>query len=291
MRSGRPRRRGDRQPGRPLALAAAAQQCLRRARASASAGARSPSRSTPARRPPHSMPCAGPTSPASRSRCRTRLMSPDLSTSAATSRASSPRSTASTSKRAGLRHQHRRRGLPRVARPRRGVRTDGQALRCHRCRRRGAGGHAGLGPGRRLATSPIVNRTPERAFEAAGLAGSEGTVVPLTEGAIADAVAVADLVVNATPIGMDGRRGGGRWPRRMAGRARPARSRARWPPTWCISPSDSLAGGGGCRRCDHPRRPGHARPPSGGAARDLDRSDSSRRGHVARGRGGQSLRG
>jgi shikimate dehydrogenase len=28
--------------------------------------------------------------------------------------------------------------------------------------------------------------------------------VPLTEGAIADAVVVADLVVNATPVGMDG---------------------------------------------------------------------------------------
>jgi len=50
----------------------------------------------------------------------------------------------------------------------------------------------------------VVNRTPERAFEAAALAGDEGTVVDLTEGAIRDAVAVAHLVVNATPIGMDG---------------------------------------------------------------------------------------
>jgi shikimate dehydrogenase len=50
----------------------------------------------------------------------------------------------------------------------------------------------------------VVNRTPERAFEAARLAGAEGTAVPLTEGAIADAVEVADLVVNATPVGMDG---------------------------------------------------------------------------------------
>jgi len=50
----------------------------------------------------------------------------------------------------------------------------------------------------------VVNRTPERAFEAAALAGYEGTVVDRTEGAIRDAVAVAHLVVNATPIGMDG---------------------------------------------------------------------------------------
>jgi shikimate dehydrogenase len=50
----------------------------------------------------------------------------------------------------------------------------------------------------------VVNRTPQRAFDAAALAGREGTVVPLTEGAIADAVVVADLVVNATPVGMDG---------------------------------------------------------------------------------------
>jgi shikimate dehydrogenase len=50
----------------------------------------------------------------------------------------------------------------------------------------------------------VVNRTPERAFEAARLAGDEGTVVDLTEGAIRDAIAVAHLVVNATPVGMDG---------------------------------------------------------------------------------------
>jgi shikimate dehydrogenase len=54
----------------------------------------------------------------------------------------------------------------------------------------------------------VVNRTPQRAFEAAALAGDEGTVVDLTEGAIGDAVAVAHLVVNATPIGMDGAEAG-----------------------------------------------------------------------------------
>jgi shikimate dehydrogenase len=50
----------------------------------------------------------------------------------------------------------------------------------------------------------VVNRTPERAFEAADLAGDAGTVVTLTEAAIADVVDAADLVVNATPVGMEG---------------------------------------------------------------------------------------
>jgi shikimate dehydrogenase len=50
----------------------------------------------------------------------------------------------------------------------------------------------------------VVNRTLQHAFEAADLAGGEGRVVDLTEGAIADAATVADLVVNATPVGMEG---------------------------------------------------------------------------------------
>jgi shikimate dehydrogenase len=50
----------------------------------------------------------------------------------------------------------------------------------------------------------VVNRTPERAFEAAALAGRAGRAVDLTEGAIEDTATVADLVVNATPVGMDG---------------------------------------------------------------------------------------
>ena len=53
----------------------------------------------------------------------------------------------------------------------------------------------------------VVNRTPERAFEAAGLAGRVGSVVALTDGSIAEAVVAADLVVNATPVGMAGRGG------------------------------------------------------------------------------------
>jgi shikimate dehydrogenase len=58
----------------------------------------------------------------------------------------------------------------------------------------------------------IVNRTPERAYEAAELAGRAGSVVPLTDGAIAGAVVAADLVVNATPVGMAGVAGGDHGP-------------------------------------------------------------------------------
>ncbi len=50
----------------------------------------------------------------------------------------------------------------------------------------------------------VVNRTPERASEAAALAQAVGTVVSLADGAVASAVAAAGLVVNATPVGMAG---------------------------------------------------------------------------------------
>jgi shikimate dehydrogenase len=52
----------------------------------------------------------------------------------------------------------------------------------------------------------VVNRTPRRAEEAAGLAGPAGSVVDPSdvEGALTRAVAAADLVVNATPVGMTG---------------------------------------------------------------------------------------
>ncbi len=50
----------------------------------------------------------------------------------------------------------------------------------------------------------VLNRTPDRATAAAALAGAVGSVV--TEGAhhLAEAVGSADLVVNATPVGMTG---------------------------------------------------------------------------------------
>ena len=57
----------------------------------------------------------------------------------------------------------------------------------------------------------IVNRTPERAFQAADLAGPVGSAVPLTDASVAEAVAAADLVVNATPVGMAGGAPAGEW--------------------------------------------------------------------------------
>ena len=51
----------------------------------------------------------------------------------------------------------------------------------------------------------VVNRTPERAREAAALAGSAGATVDVAEQeAVAEAVRAAELVVNATPLGMSG---------------------------------------------------------------------------------------
>ncbi len=50
----------------------------------------------------------------------------------------------------------------------------------------------------------VLNRTPDRAVAAAALAGSTGSVVPAGDGPVAEAVDSADLVVNATPVGMVG---------------------------------------------------------------------------------------
>jgi shikimate dehydrogenase len=50
----------------------------------------------------------------------------------------------------------------------------------------------------------VLNRTPERAVAAAALAGSAGSVVALESRALAKAIEAADLVVNATPVGMAG---------------------------------------------------------------------------------------
>ncbi len=50
----------------------------------------------------------------------------------------------------------------------------------------------------------VLNRTPDRAVVAAALAGPTGSVVPAGDGPLAEAVASADLVVNATPVGMVG---------------------------------------------------------------------------------------
>jgi shikimate dehydrogenase len=70
------------------------------------------------------------------------------------------------------------------------------------------------------ASVAVVNRTHDRAVEAAALAGDRGAVVPNESKAVADAVISAELVVNATPLGMAG----------VDGAADPA-------PPWLVAPS------------------------------------------------------
>ncbi len=87
----------------------------------------------------------------------------------------------------------------------RGARFDPAGRRCLVV---GAGGAAravilALAEGGATAVA-VVNRTPERAFRAADLAGSAGSAVSLTDRSVAEAVGAADLVVNATPVGMAG---------------------------------------------------------------------------------------
>jgi shikimate dehydrogenase len=50
----------------------------------------------------------------------------------------------------------------------------------------------------------VLNRTPGRAATAAALAGAAGSVVSAGAAALAEGVEAADLVVNATPVGMAG---------------------------------------------------------------------------------------
>jgi shikimate dehydrogenase len=50
----------------------------------------------------------------------------------------------------------------------------------------------------------VVGRRPDQAEAAAALGGQVGRASPPTVGALADEVAGADLVVNATPVGMTG---------------------------------------------------------------------------------------
>jgi shikimate dehydrogenase len=77
-----------------------------------------------------------------------------------------------------------------------------------RCLVAGAGGAARAvvlalaGAGAR--SIAVVNRTHNRALEAAALAGDRGRAVHNESKAVADAVVSAELVVNATPVGMAG---------------------------------------------------------------------------------------
>ena len=102
-----------------------------------------------------------------------------------------------------LRHEHRRCRLRGVSGPRRGLHPGGPALPRDRRRRGGPGRGAGPGRGRGQQVA-VLNRTPERAAAAAALAGAVGSVVSAEEGARDEAVRFADLVVNATPLGMAG---------------------------------------------------------------------------------------
>ncbi len=58
----------------------------------------------------------------------------------------------------------------------------------------------------------VANRTPERAAAAAALAGPAGSVVDLLGPALVTALGEADLVVNATPVGMEGVADAAEWP-------------------------------------------------------------------------------
>jgi shikimate dehydrogenase len=94
-----------------------------------------------------------------------------------------------------------------------------------RCVVAGAGGAARAVvlalAGAGAATVAVLNRTRERAVEAAALAGTRGTVVPNDAKSVADAVTAADLVVNATPLGMAGVEDRG----------------SQGPPPWLVAPS------------------------------------------------------
>jgi len=84
--------------------------------------------------------------------------------------------------------------------------AEGLAVAGRRCVVLGAGGAARsvvlalAGAG--AAEVAVVNRTPERAEVAAALAGDAGVVVAPSDAP--DAVGSADLLVNATPVGMAG---------------------------------------------------------------------------------------
>ena len=68
----------------------------------------------------------------------------------------------------------------------------------------------------------VLNRTPERGATAAALAGAAGSVVGSAEDARRAVVQAADLVVNATPVG-------------MAGAGRREAGRGRWIPGGCMA--------------------------------------------------------
>ncbi|MHB1725344.1 MAG: shikimate dehydrogenase family protein [Acidimicrobiales bacterium] len=129
----------------------------------------------------------------------------------------------------------------------------------------------------------VVNRSEWRAEQALVLAGPAGR-----RGVTADASG-CDLVVNATPVGMDpgedgagspGGRVGGVGSSGLAGRAHPPRARSGGGGPRLPSAGDALARGGGPAWRDRGQRTRHAGAPSCGAAQVVDGVRTADRGDV-----------
>ena len=122
----------------------------------------------------------------------------------------------------------------------------------------------------------ILNRSPKPAAEAAALAGAQGRV-----GTPAD-VGIADLVVNATPVGMAGDIRGEWWTGAAAARPRAAGARAGGRRPDLPPARDAAAGGGrdpwrgGRQRGRDAGAPGSTRVPSLDRPRAVDRRHGGR---------------
>ncbi len=130
-----------------------------------------------------------------------------------------------------------------------------------RCLVRGAGGAAravvwALADAGASEVVVVPGRVVARAEATALLAGAVGRL------GTADEVAGAEIVVNATPLGLERRHRPGRRPRPP--RSRPGGGRPH-PPSLHRPPGGGRGPGG-----DAGRRPGHARPPGGPRLPDVD---------------------
>ena len=232
-----------------------------------------------ARPPPPSTACGRSASAGCRSPCPTRTTCRRRSTALTADAAAldAVNCVGLGGRRAGGR-QHRRRRASRLARARPGCRPGRAALRGARRRRRGPGGHPG--PGRRPAPprSWWSTAPPARA-EAAAAARRRGRRASAPRPTLAD----ADLVVNATSVGMGAaRRDRGPIPWRPAPAGRPGRGRPRVParrdPAAArrrrgAAPRPSTASGCSCTRppgpsrcwtgVERPTSAAHGRPPPG----------------------------
>ncbi len=248
---GRPPGRGHREPDRPFAVARAAQRRLRRARARrhlAFAGLRGgagPGRGRARRHAAgrHQRPLGHHAPQGRRSGARRRVH-----------RRGAParrRQLHRQPGRATRRHQHRRRGLRGLAGPGCGLHAGRAALPGHRRRRGGPGRRPGPGRGRRQPRSRSSTGRPSGLRPQPPWPGRRGRSCrwgqPARRGkGQVEAVDAADLVVNATPLGMAGAFHGGAGG--LAGGAAAARIPAKSRPTWSTRPGRP----GGWRR--RPRR-------------------------------------